>query len=79
MGSVQGGVDDAARGRWLAERHVDRQEPCRSCWARYLCGGGCHHEVLHRGRVACDFIRGWLDHCLRAYVRISEQRPGFFR
>lgn len=79
MGSVYDGVDDEARSQWLATRHVDRQEPCRSCWARYLCGGGCHHEVLHRGRVACDFIRGWLDHCLRAYVRISEQRPGFFR
>jgi len=78
MGSVQAGIDDAARARWLAERHVDRQEPCGSCWARYLCGGGCHHEVLHRGRVACDFIRGWLDHCLRAYVRIAEQRPGLF-
>jgi uncharacterized protein len=79
MGSVSEGVDDVARARWLNTRHVDGQEPCRSCWARYLCGGGCHHEVLNRGRVACDFIRGWLDHCLRAYVRIAEQRPGFFR
>ena len=35
----------------LAERHVDRQEPCRSCWARYLCGGGCYHEVDRRGRI----------------------------
>jgi len=79
MGSVQGGVDDAARAVWLAQRHVDRQQPCASCWARYLCGGGCHHEVLHRGRVACDFIRGWLDHCLHAYVRLAEQRPALFR
>jgi uncharacterized protein len=78
MGSVRAGVDDAARAGWLAQRHVDRQEPCRSCWARYLCGGGCHHEVLNRGRVACDFIRGWLDHCLHAYVRLAEQRPQLF-
>lgn len=78
MGDVQQGIDDAARGRWLSERHVDRQEPCRSCWARYLCGGACHHEVLHRGRVACDFIRGWLHHALGAYVRISSARPDVF-
>lgn len=78
MGHVQQGIDDAARGQWLATRHVDRQEPCRSCWARYLCGGGCHHEVLHRGRVACDFIRGWLHHALGAYVRISSARPDAF-
>ncbi len=78
MGNVQGGVDDATRATWLAQRHVDRQQPCSSCWARYLCGGGCHHEVLNRGRVACDFIRGWLDHCLQVYVRLAEQRPAFF-
>ena len=75
MGHVSQGIDDAARAQWLKQRHVDTQEPCRSCWARYLCGGGCHHEVLNRGRVACDFIRGWLDHGLRAYVRIAEARP----
>jgi len=75
MGSLLQGIDDAARAEWLAQRHVDTQEPCRSCWARYLCGGGCHHEVLNRGRVACDFIRGWLGHGLGAYVRIAEARP----
>ena len=64
-----------ARRHWLAERHVHRQEPCRSCWARYLCGGGCHHEVVRRGRPACDYIRGWLDYCLEAYLRLSSALP----
>ncbi len=54
-------------------RHVHRQEPCSSCWARYLCGGGCHHEVIHRGRPACDYIRGWLHYCLDAYLRLSSR------
>ncbi len=78
MGSVAAGPDRALQDRWLTERHVDRQEPCRSCWARYLCGGGCHHEVLRRGRPACDFIRGWLDYCLGAYVRLAHARPEIF-
>jgi uncharacterized protein len=71
MGSLDGGVDGARQAEWLAERHVHRQEPCRSCWARYLCGGGCHHEVIRRGRPACDYIRGWLHYCLEAYLRLS--------
>jgi len=71
MGSLSRGVDTAARTQWLAERHVHRQEPCSGCWARYLCGGGCHHEVLRRGRPACNFIRGWLQYCLEAYLRLS--------
>jgi uncharacterized protein len=78
MGDVTTGVNRERQNRWLEQRHVHHQEPCRSCWARYLCGGGCHHEVIHRGRPACDFIRGWLNYCLGAYIRTSEYRPDFF-
>lgn len=78
MGHVTSGPDRARQRTWLGERHVHRQEPCRSCWARYLCGGGCHHEVLHRGRPACDYIRGWLHYCLGAYVRLADARPDAF-
>jgi len=67
MGRLADGIDRTLQADWLAERHVHRQEPCRSCWARYLCGGGCHHEVIHRGRPACDYIRGWLHYCFGAY------------
>jgi uncharacterized protein len=75
MGSLDDGVDLTRQADWLAARHVHRQEPCQSCWARYLCGGGCHHEVISRGRPACDYIRGWLHYCLEAYLRLSSA-PG---
>lgn len=74
MGNLQDGLDRTRRGTWLSDRHVHRQEPCRRCWARYLCGGGCHHEVIRRGRPACDYIRGWLHYCLEAYLRLSAGR-----
>jgi uncharacterized protein len=79
MGHVDHGVDRDRQRRWLADRVVERQEPCRNCWARYLCGGGCHYEVIHRGRPACDYIRGWLDFVLGAYVRLSTQNPDLFK
>jgi uncharacterized protein len=75
MGNVTDGIDGAKQQRWLSDRNVHKQEPCRSCWARYQCGGGCHHEAIHRGRPACDYIRGWLHYCLGAYGRLVEQRP----
>ncbi|HZU88807.1 MAG TPA: radical SAM protein [Stellaceae bacterium] len=78
MGSLADGIDPLRRAHWLQDRHVHRQKPCRECWARYLCGGGCHHEVIHRGRPACDYIRGWLHYCLEAYLRLSRQRPDRF-
>lgn len=77
MGNVAE-IDREKQNAWLAERHVHRQEPCSSCWARYLCGGGCHHEVLARGRTACDYVRGWLHYCIGAYARVLDARPDWF-
>jgi uncharacterized protein len=78
FGDVESGVNRGMQNTWLEQRHVHFQHPCKGCWARYLCGGGCHHEVLGRGRPACDYIRGWLDHCLKVYLRIIELRPQYF-
>lgn len=78
FGDVWKGVDQEAQTRWLEQRHVHAQSPCSGCWARYLCGGGCHHEVMNRGRPACDYIRGWLDYSLKAYVRLQAVAPGTF-
>jgi uncharacterized protein len=75
LGTVRTGPDRAARRDFMQRRHVDRQEPCSSCWARYLCGGGCHAEVVATGRTGCDFIRGWLEHCIRAYDDVQRRRP----
>ena len=78
MGSLDAGIDRERRNEWLAQRHVHQQEPCRDCWARYLCGGGCHHEVIARGRPACDFIRGWLHYTIQAYGRLARLAPYWF-
>lgn len=78
LGDIEQGIDRTAQNHWLADRHVHNQSPCGKCWARYLCAGGCHHEVIAKGRPVCDFIRGWLLYCLQAYARISDKCPGYF-
>lgn len=78
LGNLANGVDRDRQAAWLSQRHVRTQTPCQTCWARFLCAGGCHHETLHRGRPACDFIRGWLHYSLTAYGRLSKARPDFF-
>lgn len=78
MGNLVTGIDRVGQSNWLVQRHVHNQEPCSQCWARYLCGGGCHHEVLKRGRAACDYIRGWLHYCMEAYIRLRAQVPEWF-
>jgi uncharacterized protein len=78
LGSISQGLYPGSREDFLRARHVDLQQPCRSCWARYLCGGGCHAEVLSAGRSGCDYIRGWLEYCLRTYNKVLQNFPAFF-
>ena len=78
LGSVVTGMDRGKQLLFLASRHVDSQEPCRTCWARYLCGGGCHAEVTAMGRDGCDYIRGWLETCLAYYDLALESCPSLF-
>jgi uncharacterized protein len=72
------GLDGVRRARFLEARHVHAQTDCRTCWARYLCSGGCHQEAAARSPAGCDFIRDWLTFCLRAYCELSAARPQYF-
>jgi len=75
LGEVAGGVNPQLQASWLESRSVHNQMPCNTCWARYLCNGGCHHEAMNRGRPACEYIMGWLEYCLGAYARLMESNP----
>lgn len=77
MGDLNKGIQPELQNNWLASRHVNTQEPCSQCWARYLCGGGCHHEVIEKGRPACDYIRSWLFYTIQANERLSRLKPNW--
>jgi uncharacterized protein len=65
------GLDPERRHDFVLRRHVHAQPECRSCWARYLCSGGCHQEANARSASSCDFIRGWLSFCLATYCELG--------
>jgi uncharacterized protein len=72
------GIDDERRRRFLAVHHVHTQTDCHTCWARYLCSGGCHQESSARSAASCEFVRGWLSFCLGAYCELIERHPDYF-
>jgi uncharacterized protein len=72
------GLNAQKRREFLTKRHVDAQTDCRTCWARYLCSGGCHQEAATRSPAGCDFIRGWLEFCLSTYCELLDGRPDYF-
>lgn len=79
MGSVQTGVDRGVTRR-LGENPVDARTTCSACWARYFCGGGCHHDnltttgdVAEPNPVACDVFRHTMGRTLDAWARLTRK------
>src|SRR5262249_7145371 len=60
-------LDHERRRDFLRRRHVHAQPECGSCWARYLCSGGCHQEADSRPVASGAFMRGWFSFCLATY------------
>jgi uncharacterized protein len=78
MGSVQAGIDRAVTER-LVTHPTDERTTCSRCWARYFCGGGCHHDnVTTMGApatpnpIACDIFRHSMGRALEAWGRLSR-------
>lgn len=60
--------------------HVFRKEECSTCWARFLCGGGCHAQaileggsLLHPAPMACAVMRARLNGALY-YMALKESK-----
>jgi uncharacterized protein len=86
LGHVKTGLDRERQGDFLSRGHIDSKTDCRTCWARPVCAGGCHHEAYvrygdtgHPNLHYCDWIRGWTDTCLRIYGAIAAQNPKFLQ
>lgn len=79
IGDIHTGIDHARAKACLDEQAAPREDDCASCWARSLCGGGCHYENHQREAVfglpqggSCDFIRRWIELGIRTYARLRE-------
>ncbi len=84
IGSVHEGFDDKRRREILGSALLDSKPVCRSCWARHLCGGGCHYlSHLHFGNIiephslTCDFLRRWYEIGMKVYSHIALENPDF--
>ncbi|TDA68735.1 MAG: thioether cross-link-forming SCIFF peptide maturase [Clostridia bacterium] len=56
LGSVSRGILFPERQEAFRRVNVLEQEPCRECWARFYCGGGCRANAWHvTGEI------GWPD------------------
>lgn len=86
IGDSTNGTDGPRRFNLVQQLDTRGRAPCGTCWARYLCGGGCHHIAwLHAdegeapwqiGEDFCDFLRAWYRLGLATYAELVERAPG---
>jgi uncharacterized protein len=78
MGSVHEGIDRGVTERLLS-LPLEQRPACGTCWARWFCGGGCHHENLissgglgEPNPVTCEILRHTMGRTLESWARLSR-------
>lgn len=71
LGDLSGGITRPDIREQFRQAHVFSKPACRSCWARFLCGGGCHAQAaltsgdLRRPyALTCELVRARLEGAL---------------
>ncbi len=71
IGDIVEGISDTELPRRLAGSRVPAKNECSGCWARYLCGGGCHAralastgDLLAPDRLSCEITKTRLEFAL---------------
>lgn len=80
----KGGIDGHRRLQVLEDIQLAERSDCSSCWARYICSGGCHHvNFLFEGDPSrtylthCDYLRDWYQMGVETYAEIMARNPEF--
>jgi uncharacterized protein len=73
MGSIFDGIKSRDINRLFGSAHVNRKKSCKQCWAKYICGGGCHayaiefnRDILEPYNVECELMKHRIE--LGAYI-----------
>jgi uncharacterized protein len=86
LGNVLEGVFDEEAARVYEDVGSVTMSPCRKCWARNLCGGGC--AAVHYGLTGsirtpdnrwCDAQRSWMEGAIAAFNLLSSRGVNFMR
>jgi uncharacterized protein len=84
LGDLDRGITRPDLQEQFRQAHVFAKPACRSCWARFLCGGGCHAQAALAGgaslpggslgrpySLACKLVQARLEGALY-YLALGE-------
>ncbi len=82
LGDVERGVVNRRVKEAFESAHVQNKRKCRTCWAKYLCGGGCHahamkydNDLLGAHDVECDVKKCCFELGMWLYANLSKSAP----
>ena len=81
LGDIRGGLGRPALKEEFYNARIPKKPDCQSCWARYLCGGGCHARAIAAGNpltvpdpLSCRIMTTRLEYALYAQIMISGRK-----
>jgi uncharacterized protein len=82
MGDIYQGITNDAIRETFANANVRNKSKCMDCWARYICGGGCHyHSIQYKGNILdpysleCKLIKRRIELGIYLYVTLKKKNP----
>jgi len=82
MGDVFNGINRADIGNLFNSSHVNSKAKCLRCWARYICGGGCHAyaiefngNILKPYGIECELMKHRIELGAYIYAVLVEGYP----
>lgn len=88
VGNVTKNLDTSVFDNFF-EADINSRKDCKTCWARYLCGGGCLRESMINGDIMktlpenCESIKAMTEMGLYSFARLGwfkllPKIPAFF-
>lgn len=82
MGDVFNGINRADIGNLFNSAHVNNKKKCLRCWARYICGGGCHAyaiefngDILNPYGIECELMKHRIELGAYIYAELVDGYP----
>lgn len=86
MGDVFSGISNQNIQNTFLGANVRNKEKCMQCWARYICGGGCHayaimfnEDILQPYDVDCELMKYRIELGAYLYASLKRKNPQMFQ
>lgn len=74
LGTLDCGLDKSAKDRWSLISSFEHKSSCKTCWARYLCAGGCPLRLVRQvDEERCEMNKHSTRLAIAIYAAVREE------